>query len=70
MKYRYILTQFNEISPYFNGQNRSCFDYSFAYEVLPDSKASAVRELLSDMTKRGLFMQLKADVYYTDKPVF
>ena len=63
MKNKYISTQSNELLSYFNGQNRNCFDYSFAYKALPDSKASAVRELLSDMTKRGLLMRLKEGVY-------
>jgi predicted transcriptional regulator of viral defense system len=35
-----------------------------AYKALPDSKANAVRELLSDMTKRGLLMRLKQGIYY------
>ena len=39
-------------------------DYSLASKALPDSKASAIRELLSDMTKRGLLMRLKEGVYY------
>jgi predicted transcriptional regulator of viral defense system len=65
MKNKYISTQSNELLSYFNGQNRNCFDYSLASKALPDSKASAVRELLSDMTKRGLLMRLKDGVYYT-----
>jgi predicted transcriptional regulator of viral defense system len=64
MKNKYISTQSNELLSYFNGQNRNCFDYSLAYKALPDSKASAVRELLSDMTKRGLLMRLKEGIYY------
>jgi predicted transcriptional regulator of viral defense system len=64
MKNKYISTQSNELLSYFNGQNKNCFDYSLAYKALPDSKASAVRELLSDMTKRGLLMRLKDGVYY------
>jgi predicted transcriptional regulator of viral defense system len=64
MKNKYISTKSNELLSYFNGQNRNCFDYSLAYKALADSKASAVRELLSDMTKRGLLMRLKAGVYY------
>ena len=64
MKNKYISTQSNELLSYFNGQNKNCFDYSLAYKALPDSKASAVRELLSDMTKRGLLMRLKEGVYY------
>lgn len=64
MKNKYISTQSNEILSYFNSQNKYCFDYSLAYKALPNSKASAVRELLSDMTKRGLLMRLKEGVYY------
>jgi predicted transcriptional regulator of viral defense system len=47
-----------------NGQNIACFDYSVANKALPNAKASAVRELLSDMTKRGLLMRLKEGIYY------
>ena len=64
MKNKYISTQSNELLSYFNGQNKNCFDSSLAYKAQPDSKASAVRELLSDMTKRGLLMRLKEGVYY------
>ena len=64
MKNKYISTQSNELLSYFNGQNRNCFDYSLAYKALPNSKVGAVRELLSDMTKRGLLMRLKEGVYY------
>jgi predicted transcriptional regulator of viral defense system len=64
MKNKYISTQSNELLSYFNEQNRNCFDYSLAYKALPGSKSSAVRELLSDMTKRGLLMRLKEGVYY------
>jgi predicted transcriptional regulator of viral defense system len=64
MKYKYISTQSNELLSYFNEQNRNCFDYSLAFKALPDAKASAVRELLSDMTRRGLLMRLKAGVYF------
>ncbi|MBA3899938.1 MAG: transcriptional regulator [Bacteroidetes bacterium] len=63
MKHKYISTQSSELLSYFNQQNRNCFDYSLVYKALPDSKASAVRELLSDMTKRGLLMRLKEGVY-------
>jgi len=53
----------SELLSYLNGQNKACFDYSLAYKALPDSKASAIRELLSDMTNRGLLMRLKEGVY-------
>ncbi len=64
MKNKYISTQSNKLLSYFNEQNRNCFGYSLAFKALPNSKASAVRELLSDMTKRGLLMRLKEGVYY------
>lgn len=63
MKNKYISTQSNKLLTYFNIQHKKCFDYSLAYKALPDSKASAIRELLSDMTRRGLLMRLKNGVY-------
>ncbi len=63
MKNKYISTQSNKLLSYFNEKNRNCFDSSLACKALPGSKASAVRELLSDMTKRGLLMRLKEGVY-------
>lgn len=64
MKNKYISTKSNELLSYFNGQNKACFDYSEALKALPASKESTLRELLSDMTKRGLLMRLKEGVYY------
>jgi predicted transcriptional regulator of viral defense system len=64
MKSKYISRQSNELLSYFNGLNKNCFDYTLAYKALPKSKAGTVRELLSDMTKRGLLMRLKEGVYY------
>ena len=64
MRHKYISTQSNGLLSYFNGQNRACFDYPEAFNVFPESKESAVKELLSDMTKRGLLMRLKEGVYY------
>ena len=64
MKNKYISRQSNELLSYFNEQNRAGFDYSLAYKALPNSKASAVRELLSDMTRRGLLMRLKEGIYH------
>lgn len=63
MKNKYISTQSNKLLTYFNTHHKKCFEYSLAYKALPDSKASAVRELLSDMTRRGLLMRLKNGVY-------
>ncbi|MHA8060076.1 type IV toxin-antitoxin system AbiEi family antitoxin domain-containing protein [Aquirufa beregesia] len=64
MKNKNISTQSSTLLSYFNGQNKNCFDYSVAYNALPNSKASTIRELLSDMTKRGLLMRLKDGLYY------
>jgi predicted transcriptional regulator of viral defense system len=64
MKDKYISTQSSELLSYFNGRNQVSFDYTEAFKALPESKEGAVRELLSDMTKRGLLMRLKESVYY------
>lgn len=64
MKYKFISTQSNRLLSYFNGQGRVCFDYAEAFQALPESGESAVKELLSDMTKRGLLMRLKEGIYY------
>jgi len=64
MKNKYISTQSGALLSYLNGQGITCFDYSSAQKALPNSKASAIRELLSDMTKRGLLMRLKEGVYH------
>lgn len=63
MKNKYISTRSSELLSYFNGQNTNFFDYSEAFKALPNSKESTLRELLSDMTKRGLLMRLKDGVY-------
>jgi predicted transcriptional regulator of viral defense system len=64
MKNKLISTQSNQLLSYFIGQNINCFEYSQAFQALPESKGSAVRELLSDMTRRGLLMRLKEGIYY------
>ena len=64
MKNKYISTKSNEILTYFNQMNRDCFDYSEAVNALPHSGDSALKELLSDMVKRGLLMRLKKGLYY------
>lgn len=64
MKSKYISTQSNEILSYFNSKGLVCFDSKAAIKALPESKENTIRELLSDMTKRGLLMRLKEGVYY------
>jgi predicted transcriptional regulator of viral defense system len=64
MKNKYISTQSNEILSYFNQKDKDCFDYSEAVTAMPHSSKSALKELLSDMVKRGLLMRLKKGLYY------
>ena len=64
MKHKYISTQSNELLSYFNDKGKVCFDSKTALKAFPDTKESTVRELLSDMTKRGLLMRIKDGVYY------
>ena len=64
MRNKYISTQSYELLSYFNGQNKNCFNYDEASKALPQSGKSALRELLSDMAKRGLLMRLKKGLYY------
>ena len=64
MRHKYISKQSNEILTFFNEQGRNCFDYELAKKALPKSNDSALRELLSDMTRRGLLMRVKRGLYY------
>ncbi|MCF8315643.1 MAG: hypothetical protein K9I71_05930 [Ignavibacteriales bacterium] len=59
-----ISTQSNKILSNFNQLGQECFDFSEAKLVLPNSSDSALKELLSDMVKRGLLMRLKKGLYY------
>lgn len=59
-----ISTQSAQLLSYFNEQNRPCFDIDLAQKALPNSKVGTIRELLSDMTKRGLLMRLKEGIYH------
>ncbi len=61
---KYISKQSNKILTFFNEQGRHCFDYELAKKALPKSNDSALRELLSDMTRRGLLMRVKRGLYY------
>lgn len=64
MKHKYISTQSNELLTWFNEKQQNHFQYKEAFQALPNSKESTVKELLSDMTRRGLLMRLKSEVYY------
>lgn len=64
MKHKYISTQSNELLSYFNGLDQLCFKSSEAINALPQSSKSAINQLLSDMTRRGLLMRLKEGIYH------
>ncbi len=73
MQSKNISTQSSEILAYFNKIEQDCFDYSEARKALPNSSESALKELLSDMVRRGLLMRLKRGLYclipYEQDPV-
>ncbi|GAB1415704.1 type IV toxin-antitoxin system AbiEi family antitoxin domain-containing protein [Paludibacter sp.] len=63
MRNKNISTQSNRLLNYFNSKEVRCFKYIEAYKAMPETKPGTLRELLSDMTKRGLLMRLKEGVY-------
>ncbi|MBE7174240.1 MAG: transcriptional regulator [Williamsia sp.] len=64
MKHKFISSQSGRLLGYFNNRQQTAFGYAEASQALPDSSESALRELLSDMTRRGLLMRLKEGVYH------
>lgn len=64
MQNKNISTQSSEILNYFNKIEHYCFAYDEAKKALPNSSDSALKELLSDMVRRGLLMRLKKGLYY------
>ncbi|HZY79085.1 MAG TPA: transcriptional regulator [Cyclobacteriaceae bacterium] len=64
MKHKNISNESGQLLSYFNNKGKSSFQYAEAFKALPGSGESAVKELLSDMTKRGLLMRLKEGLYY------
>lgn len=64
MKHKNISTRSGELLTHFNNQVKSCFTNSQVYDVFPQVSRSAIKELLSDMTKRGLLMRIKEGTYY------
>lgn len=64
MRIKNISTKSSKILTYFNELGQECFSYADAVKVLPNSSNSALKELLSDMVKRGLLMRLKKGLYF------
>ena len=63
MKGKNISTQSNLLLSYFNAKTQMYFEYREALLAMPNSKEGTIRQLLSDMTRRGLLMRLKDGVY-------
>jgi len=64
LKGKNISFQSGKLLSYFHEQDIPCFDFEGACLALSEVKHSTLRELLSDMTRRGLLMRLKQGVYY------
>jgi predicted transcriptional regulator of viral defense system len=64
IKHKLISTKSNELLTFLNSREILCFDFDLAKKALPDSKDSALRELLTDMTRRGLLMRVKRGLYH------
>ncbi len=64
MKHKNISNQSGELLHLFYKSDQHCFDFNEAKNALPGSSTSALRELLSDMVRRGLLMRVKNGLYY------
>lgn len=64
MKHKNISSRSGELLTSLNNQNILCFTYEDAQKIFPDAKGSTIRELLTDMAKRGLLMRVKEGLYY------
>lgn len=64
MRHKYISKQSYQLLSFLNEKDKKCFGLSEAANALPMSGAGAIKQLLSDMTKRGLLMRLKNGLYY------
>jgi len=64
MKNKNISNRSGELLKYFNAIEQHYFDYNEARKALPHSSESALKELLSDMVRRGLLMRLKKGLFY------
>lgn len=64
MQEKNISSQSGKLLSYFHNRGIRCFNFTDAYQAMSEMKHGTVRELLSDMTRRGLLMRLKQGVYY------
>lgn len=60
---KYISIKSGALLSYFQAKGQDRFAYEEAFAALPDTGKGAVRELLSDMTRRGLLLRLSRGLY-------
>ncbi|MCR9155298.1 MAG: type IV toxin-antitoxin system AbiEi family antitoxin domain-containing protein [Bacteroidetes bacterium] len=63
MRYKNVSSASNQILSYFNRKDQMFFTFSEAMEAMPNSSHSALKQLLSDMAKRGLLLRLRRGLY-------
>jgi predicted transcriptional regulator of viral defense system len=63
IKDKTISKQSGQLLSYFLEKGRDRFAYGEAFAALPTSKEGAIKELLSDMTRRGLLLRLRKGMY-------
>ncbi|TSA34884.1 MAG: transcriptional regulator [Porphyromonadaceae bacterium] len=61
---KHISNQSGELLAFFNDRDQPCFSLREAVIALPGSPEGTVRQLTSDMVRRGLLMRLKEGIYY------
>ena len=64
MNNKYISKQSGRLLSFVNERDIKYFNYKIAKEALPEAKDSTLRELLRDMTRRGLLMRIKRGIYH------
>jgi predicted transcriptional regulator of viral defense system len=64
MKYKNISFQSARVLGHFGQASQPYFESREAMQALPQSKSSAVRQLLCDMTHRGLLLRVKKGTYH------
>lgn len=62
-KNKYISIKSGALLSFFREKDQDRFTYREALAAMPGSKEGTVRELLSDMTRRGLLLRLRSSIY-------
>lgn len=64
MKHKNIPPKAGKLLLHFHQKQQECFDFSEARDAFSESQTGALKELLSDMVRRGLLLRLKKGLYY------